>query len=444
MLIHLTTEKLQKFQNNEKSPGSVPSPTLTLVKLNTVDFSLVSFNEFMYRIDLHSQWVTENLGKISAKQMLKQLISKCKIQVTTEDIKTFGKELKKIFSPDFEFSFADYRALTFAWYQACHSAEDLRAKLIQTISDFEELKNRTLPEHEKSAVNDIVANLKVKLKEIPSYQIREENFENKCVEGIAQVFKFYSKQQFLIGKTPTFESIKVNTEVLNLSKFIQFCKDFRIIKEEVKDKAKSMTKFLRQVFIQTAEFSRNMSENHFLLALEKVSQRFFDSNFDKENNTRWSQLPVNDKKLKFYEYLNLHRPEIYSVRLKGLMPHFGVDQYDRIPDYDLAKKYRPKPEKMKLAKIKVDEWKKTKIKKKIEDEQEARTQVIAKKGYTSRYEKLKGFKKKERNKESEGVFGRGFNEESEDQVEEQEEFYSPRNYKDLNSKRFSKASLNGK
>lgn len=427
MLTQLTTEKLQNLKIKEKTPDSVLTPTLTLVKLNTIEFSTASFNEFMYRIDLHSQWVTENLNKISAKQMLKQLLSKCKMQVTSADIKTFGKEFKKIFSPDFEFSFPDFRALTFAWYQACHSGEDLRAKLIQTISDFEELKNRNLPEHEKSAVHDIVANLKVKLKEIPSYQIREENFEYKCVEGIALVFKFYSKQQFLIGKTPTFESIKVNTEVLNLSKFIQFCKDFRIIKEEVKDKAKKMTKFLRQVFIQTAEFSRNMSENHFLLALEKISQKFFDAHFDKENNTRWSQLPVNDKKLKFYEYLNLHRPEIYSVKLKGLMPHFGVEQNNRIPDYDLAKKYKPRPEKIKLAKIKVDEWKK----KKIKEEQNLKAQGNTKNGYVSRYEKLKIFKK---NEEIEEAFDPEFNDEG----------YSPSTYKELTSRRYSKPSFNRK
>lgn len=386
----------------------------------------------MYRIDLHSQWITENLNKISAKQMLKQLLSKCKIQVTSENIKTFGKEFKKIFSPEYEFSFADFRALTFAWYQACHSAEDLRAKLIKTISDFEEIKGRSLPEYEKSAVNDILVNLKSKLKEIPTYLIREENFENKCIEGITQVFKFYSKQQFLIGKNPTFESIKVNTEVLNLSKFIQFCKDFRIVREEDKDKAYSMTKFLKQVFIQTAEYSRNMSENHFLLALEKISAKFFDTNFDKENNTKWSQLPVNDKKMKLYEYLNFHRPEIYSIKLKGLIPHFGVEKNDRIPDYDLGKKYRPRPEKMKLAKIQVDEWKRKRNAVERYD-QTTKNQTRGKNSYLNRYEKQKLIRNKEK-------VGEGYEEYESESAEEN----SPNTYKALYSRKNSKMGLSKK
>jgi hypothetical protein len=401
----LTLEKLSKLskniQNPEENEDLVLSPLKDHSKLSVLEFNKVSFNEFMYRVDLHTDWITEHITRSNPKEMLKDLMNKCKLQVTEDELKTFGKEMKKIFSPEYDFAFSDFRALTFAWYEACHSFEDLRSKLLKTISEFEEIRAQKLPDHEKSSVKDLLVNLKSKLKELPNYEIREENFENKCIEGITQIFKFYSKQQFLIGKTPTFDSIKSNTEVLTLGKFIQFCKDFQILKEDSKEKTKIMSVFLRQVFIQTAEFSRNMAENHFLEALEKISDRFFDKSFDKENNTRWSQLPVDDKRLKFFEYLNFHRPEIYSAKLKGLIPHFGIEQNDRIPDYDLAKNYKSKPDKVKAAKVQIEEWKRKKDAQR-EKREVVKTERVQQKGYSGRYQRIRFLKSVGRNaKESE-------------------------------------------
>lgn len=393
VLTDLTLEKLEKIDtkagNLLNEEADLVSPYTDQVKLRTIEFWNISFNDFIYRIDLFSDWILDKLSKSPVKQIIRLLLNKCKIQCSEDEFKSFSKELKKIFSANYEFSLPDFRALTFAWYESCHSTEDLRSKLLRTINEFEELRSQKLADQEKSSINDLLINLKSKLKELPSYEVREENFENRCIEGIAHIFKFYSKQQFLIGKTPTFESIKSNTEVLNMGKFIQFCKDFQILTQDSKEK--TMTQFLRQVFIQTAEFSRSMSENHFLLALEKISERFFDKNFDKKNNTKWSQLPVEDKRIKLFEYLNFHRPEIYSAKLKGLIPHFGVEQNDRIPDYDLAKNYKVKPEKIKLAKLQVEEWKKKKMIEKSMNKL-PKTERVERKGYAGRFEKIKRFK----------------------------------------------------
>ena len=56
-----------------------------------------------------------------------------------------------------------------------------------------------------------------------------------------------------------------------------------------------------------------------------------------------------------FECLGCHDPVIYNQKLKDALPHFGVDPYDRIPDYDLSKKYKLKPEQLKKIKFSVEE-----------------------------------------------------------------------------------------
>ena len=82
---------------------------------------------------------------------------------------------------------------------------------------------------------------------------------------------------------------------------------------------------------------------------------------------------------------------IYSAKLKGLIPHFGVEQNDRIPDYDLAKNYKAKPEKMKLAKLQIEEWKQKKLIEKAKNEH-PKTDRVERKGYAGRFEQIKKFK----------------------------------------------------
>ena len=221
-----------------------------------------------------------------AKTLIKELLKLCKIQAKSEEIKMFSKEFKNHSATNQKIvTVSQFRALVFFWYQISHSTQDLRAKLIQTISDFEEINNQQLQNHEKVAVSNLLIVLKSKLKEMPTYNIRDSNYHDKCIDGLHHIFNYYSKQQFLLGKTPTFDKIKSNTEILTIGKFIRFAKDFRIIKEENKQDTKRLLKMVQKVFISSADCGRYMHEHHFIKGIELLAESFFDKEYDLQNKT---------------------------------------------------------------------------------------------------------------------------------------------------------------
>ena len=327
-------------------------------KIKTIEFTHMTFNDFKSRLDMQSEWISQSLSSIGPKKLLIDLMSLCKIQVSPQETKNFSKELKKfMWIPEKQYLSIEFTALLYSWYQICHSTQDLRSKLMQTISELEEMQFERLPAYENNCIEILLVTLKAKLKEMPNYNIRDEQFEDRCIAGLHQIFNYYSKQQFLLGKSPTFDNIKTNTEVLTIGKFIRFCKDFKIIVEEDKNQMKKILKIVRNAFIQSAECGRNMHEHHFIHALELLADKFFDKEYDKVHNTSWEFISSSDKKRKLYEFLECHEPNLYGVKLRGNIPHFGVDPYDRIPDYDLSKKYKPHPQKLKHMKAEIQEWK---------------------------------------------------------------------------------------
>ena len=95
-----------------------------------------------------------------------------------------------------------------------------------------------------------------------------------------KVFKFYSKQQQLIGKSPTFEMIQNNANTFTKGKFLKFCKDFKIAL--TKDEALS-------IFNKVTDFCSEMSLEQFKNALNELK---------------------GDKTIKqFYEFLEFNNPK---------------------------------------------------------------------------------------------------------------------------------------
>ena len=81
-------------------------------------------------------------------------------------------------------------------------------------------------------------------------------------KAIKKVFKFYSSQQALLGKSPTFESIEKNLNSFTKGKFLKFCIDFvvKLTKSE-----------LVTIFNKAAGFAKEMTLKDFVIALEIVA-----------------------------------------------------------------------------------------------------------------------------------------------------------------------------
>lgn len=89
-------------------------------------------------------------------------------------------------------------------------------------------------------------------------------------KNLLKVFKFYSSQQSLLGKSPTFASIEQNVNTLSKGKFLKFCLDFSIGLEQAQ---------VVEVFNRVSGFNKEMSFLQFLNALEKIRGKEDEESF---------------------------------------------------------------------------------------------------------------------------------------------------------------------
>jgi len=78
-------------------------------------------------------------------------------------------------------------------------------------------------------------------------------------KNLQKVFKFYSTQQSLLGKFPTFASIEQNTSTLSKGKFLKFCLDFGLGTEQ---------EAIFQVFNKVSGYDKEINFPQFLNALQ--------------------------------------------------------------------------------------------------------------------------------------------------------------------------------
>lgn len=85
--------------------------------------------------------------------------------------------------------------------------------------------------------------------------------------ALTEIFYFYSRQHLLVGTTPTFDSLKNNESNINLSEFIKFCVEFKIMIKKMK---------LIELFKKTASNSRNCFLEEFFILIQKLSKGIND------------------------------------------------------------------------------------------------------------------------------------------------------------------------
>lgn len=106
-------------------------------------------------------------------------------------------------------------------------------------------------------------------------------------KNLRKIFRFYSNQQSLIGKSPTFDQIYQNANTLTKGKFLKFCLDFQI--------PLSHEAFLH-IFNKSCKFNKEMNYEQFYYALELLM----------------GKVPVKD----FIKFLGIHRSKICISKCK--------------------------------------------------------------------------------------------------------------------------------
>jgi hypothetical protein len=337
----------------------IQTVVLCETKVGKIDFSITSFFEFVERINLKANLLPDSIETSQLSLTLINYLGNCRIQVDPDDIKVLKKKVKLIKTQNLTITKTQAMSILIDWFNTIHTAQDLRSKLMKSIQEFEALKSNALTIDEKSSLDNLIYSLKVQLKKAP---VKSSNNSEDIIKqsrlGLSEIFRHYSKQQFLIGKNPTFDYIQKNLEVLNMAKFLKFCKDFDIIQGNPNDREqRKKVKIVQKVYKSQSDFNKDMHEHQFFKAVEVLAGVVLNKDYDLKHATSWNLLSQELKIERFFELMGFHDPGIYNKKLKDIGMHFGTDNYSRIPTNDPSKRYKYDAEKYRKLKMSVDEWK---------------------------------------------------------------------------------------
>lgn len=292
--------------------------------------------EYEKRVQDQENWIKEQIAsKTPVKQIFTELLNIIKVVPRPLEFQEFYKVFLSIQSKTPQvskkqdskekpkkkkkLSYDMFKESCIEWYNAIRCPKDLKSKIQSSIKEYEKVKEKMLPNEDQSFIDSLITTLKIQLKKILEGSNKSPpvlSFEEKSKNGISEIFKHYSKAQNTNGSI-TLEPIKKVFDTLNLSKFLQFCKDFTIL-EEHKNPSKNRIKqqTLEEVFNKYSNFKKEMYEYQFFEALETLAGVFFDEEYDLINKTHWKNLNDNEKTLKLYELLGFHEPSLYSRKFK--------------------------------------------------------------------------------------------------------------------------------
>ena len=93
-------------------------------------------------------------------------------------------------------------------------------------------------------------------------QRKNMSIQEKREIALKEIFYFYSRQHTFVGHKSTFDSIKDKFDHLNLSEFMKFCNEFKILVNKGG---------LVEIFKKTANLSKEMNLEEFKIGLQKIS-----------------------------------------------------------------------------------------------------------------------------------------------------------------------------
>ena len=119
--------------------------------------------------------------------------------------------------------------------------------------------------------NNSKVHLKLKTKKLSKTEIRNNTLK--------EIFAFYCKQHSFLGRTPTFGDLLTREELMNLSEFIKFCLDFKILV-----KKDTITRIFRQdikdaTLMNYEEFIKCIKKMAILMHEEKKGYKLDKINF---------------------------------------------------------------------------------------------------------------------------------------------------------------------
>ena len=297
--------------------------------------------------------------KIQAENLpsvLRDLFKKAQLLIDERSLSRFDSLVSSMFSPSEEVTFEQFCQAAEDWAKSYNKVKNRIINIIEkSIEEFKSILS-SYNYHDQS-IQDTVDQMQNYLNVIAEKKAKEieKNIDIETLKAVDEIFMFYAKSSTMVGKKPTFEALKDNNETWSISKFMKFCSDFSITRKNWAKERLLSSEELSEIFKRTATYSRYMSKNEFISALDKIADNFFNETYDQLYQTKYSCLPVVHKRSLFYAFLEINSKEGYKKKMKGFGIPFGNFKDDeRIPKDESSHKYsfRLSPQK----KRQLNEW----------------------------------------------------------------------------------------
>ena len=212
---------------------------------------LFESNSIDNKIKLYNELILENSKKGDDITYLMEMVKKLKEQKTLYQKKISEINTKKIS--------LNYNSMNVSNSQS-HSKtintnmripkkiSSLKSQNKESITSVNNTEKNKLSQKNNKSLHNSKNSSKINLKTKPKKLTKEELRNNTLKE----IFYFYCKQHLFIGKAPTFGDLLTKIELMNLSDFIKFCTDFKILVKK--------DKIIARIFKQDLKSKQDLKE----------------------------------------------------------------------------------------------------------------------------------------------------------------------------------------
>jgi len=303
------------------------------------------------------------------------VIDICDFSVSEDQFQTLTMALAEAFplaagERTGEEDYGDLERVVCGWVEAASVSfneapveDPLTAKLKESIAEFERMRTEKEAAGEDVAMlENVLKTLKQQLSKVlkdsgaDAKARKQQQFQERCGKTIKELFRFYSNQLRMLGKTPSFDSIQKNSSTWNVSKFVCFCRDFNLLMDKQRRAGVKTLELptVKTVFIKNAVLQKEMDEGQFEQSLDQLAVAYYDKEYDSLTGARVCDKTEVEKREMLYRFLQFDQPQECLRKAKGFGMPFSSNTDNRMPENDLMKKYKYKPNQR--QKVAIEEW----------------------------------------------------------------------------------------
>jgi len=164
---------------------------------------------------------------------------------------------------------------------------------------------------------------------------KEATLEARREKGLKEIFIFYARQHYMVGRTATFEDLATNVNKMFLGEFNKFLNDFQL---NVENLSKSE---VGEVFKKSSQNCKELSLPDFYNCLDNFAVEQYDKYLERKRTGEESgsdedaeedgkkKRSVNYYRDMIYQRIHPEKPSVFRAKLSGFSLPFGSDPKTR-------------------------------------------------------------------------------------------------------------------